>query len=238
MKKKLLMALCSCSCFCLEAKVDRLEYKELSEWRMTDHVEPFSKFFMLYKPKNIVELGLGFGTVNFIRNCDKVLSLELVVPRFGMKWFNECTQCYKDFDTWQGSTIDICENLVLLEGQRVSYLFENPSKIDFYLEEINNLSNLILGKGNMLLSEEIEVIFIDSGFICRADLVNAFFGKVPIIVAHDTNSTNGFYKGYGYSRITVPEDYERIHFSKGQGTTFFIRKDYQNLIHSLNEYKL
>jgi hypothetical protein len=262
-KNILITMLAMCSCVAVD--VSCLSYKDLSESVYTDHVVPFNELFSLYTPKNIVELGLGNGTVHFIRNCKKVISIELIMSVTSVDWLRDCTACYKGFENWNVASIDIRNKLSLfnghlasiqsystvsggydiasliadsLNGKELPSVIYNPNKDKAYQREFEQLNNEILDISISSLGEDVEVIFIDSGFVPRADFVNAFFGRVPIIVIHDSNTEGRysvFYFSYGHNRIIVPDDYVKIQWKGGVGTTFYIQKDYADLISGMQK---
>ena len=240
---------------CLEAKIPVLSYKKLIKSNYTDHAIPFKEFFACHRPKNLVELGLGIGTINFIRNCDNVLSVEFIEPNFSDNWYNDCLKAFNKFSHWKAVTIDLRERKELMEandtclefygdpskpyladylaGRKPSTTLYNPIKMEGFLSEIDNLVGEVVQISQDHFGEEVEAVFVDCGLICRADLVNALFQKVPIIAVHDTSTAGTFFLGYGYDRMKAPDNYRRFEFKKRAGTTFFIRDDYQELIEKM-----
>lgn len=95
--------------------------------------------------------------------------------------------------------------------------------LDYYVD-IENICN------EALKNVPCDLAFVDPGIFTRADFVNALFGRVDIIVAHDTHDNI-----YGWPRIMDHPDYEKIDFRAGCGTSFWIKKTKAQLIQDLQQ---
>jgi hypothetical protein len=209
-------------------------YSDYVNSPMTDHVRHFEKFFQFYTPDHFVELGLGTGTQYFLGKCKKVVSIELAVDANSVAWLKKCQSYYKNNNRWSCYNLDLQNQQILMNGQVAAHQKDDPTKIEGYLQEVDALTEEILSiSQSALLTSQIDIIFVDCGFAPRADLVNSLFNKVPIIVAHDTNLSNRFAHGYGWTRIQHPRNYSKVHFSEGQGLTFYIHESKKELIEAL-----
>jgi hypothetical protein len=157
----------------------------------TDWKPAFKALFSIIKINRLIELGMGKGTKLFIDNCDYVKSVELAATQNHKDWYKKCIQEYSQ-KNWHHE------------------LFETK---DDYSRELAN-------KINKVYSEKYDLVFIDPGIHCRAKLVNLAFGKIPIIVTHDTNFG---YEDYEWGLLESPKDYTKVIYTAGQGTSFWIR---------------
>lgn len=192
-----------------------------------DHRKPFERLFAGGPIQSVVEFGLGDGTQFFLERADRVKSVEVVSPRLGAAakdWFLKCQEKYRTYANWESSFI-ICDDLLKTADIRALEQKIDPATVDgAYLSSLTKIVDDALG------GQSFDLGFVDYGLHLRGDLVNALFGRVPVIVAHDTNTTPEI---YGWNKIKVPADYVRVHYQKGQGTTFWIRKDRADLIKAM-----
>ena len=77
---------------------------------------------------------------------------------------------------------------------------------------------------NLTKYNTIDVAFVDSEMVLRADIVEALFEKIPVIVAHDTKTTYLGQNPYGFASVEVPANFEEIRISTGVGTTIWVKK--------------
>ncbi len=99
--------------------------------------------------------------------------------------------------------------------------------IDPALYDANYLLELKALCNDTLKNQPCEVAVINSSMPLRGDLVNELFDRVPIIVAHETNKIGV------WDKVNIPSNYEKIVFSQGQGSTFWVRKDKTEAIQAL-----
>lgn len=104
-------------------------------------------------------------------------------------------------------------------------LYTTPS-FSQYLHDVDEVCAYALN------GRKVDVAFIDQGLVPRGYFVSCLFDKVDIIVAHDTNGHRAI---YAYDKIPEHPHYVRIQYTKGCGTTFWIRKDKTDLIRQLQE---
>lgn len=190
----------------------------------TDHIPIFDYFFSKVEVSSFLEFGLGKATRFFLENCDAVTSFELLVPSQNPDWYTHCVETYQEYPNWTpilhiGS--EAMEQANLLGCQSLV----NPALYDgSYLLEIKDLCE------TMTIDNHFDVVFVDPGVHFRGDIVNEFFGKAPIIIAHDTAYGHA---AYGWDRISTPFDYVRIDYPLGCGTTFWIHKSKEEAIRAL-----
>ncbi len=202
----------------------------------TDHVSHFREVFKNLKVRAFLEFGMGYSTKYFLDHCNKVISVEFVTPGCGPEWFKKCLKLYRDCSNWipiaffTGQLTDVQwaqykyfgSESVYKAASYQSATHKNYALIDdFYLKELDAFIY------RLSQSNHIDVAFVDAGIYLRGDLVQLLFGKVPVILAHDTYVRALCQKGdvYGYSRIVTPEDYEEIFIPHGCGTTLWVVKN-------------
>lgn len=232
---------------------DDITYESLvqigSDTAYTDHVPHFREIFKKLKVRTFLEFGVGFSTKYFLDFSDKVISVEFVTHGTGPEWIKKCMELYRDISNWiplvyfSGYQSDPnwapykylgSENLYKAASYQ-SATHKNYALIDdFYLTELNDFM------AKLVQSNRIDIAFVDAGIYIRGDMVQLLFGKVPVIVAHDTYCRAWGHKDdvYGYSRIVTPDNYEELFIPAGQGTTVWvIKKDaYMDLTQSLKNY--
>jgi hypothetical protein len=215
-----------------------------------DFIPHFRKLFKNLKVRTLFEFGMGFRTNYFLDTCTKVISVEFVTHGYGPSNYLKFLNFYRDYANWipvvyfsgfQGDASFAPYKYMGSESvyKAASYqcaTHKDYSQIDdFYLTELSTFIS------NFVKFHKIDVAFVNSsGVYNRGDLVQRLFGKVPVIVAVDTNvrAAQQVDDLYGYSRLVTPEEYEEIYIDNGRGTTFWIvKKDpYQPLIQEMKDY--
>ncbi|WP_154017931.1 hypothetical protein [Candidatus Protochlamydia phocaeensis] len=206
--------------------VDQITYDTLANSPWTDHVRAFRKLFELEKVNSFFEFGLGLGTKYFLDSCPQVTSIELVVKdraQYIVPWYYDCVSLFQRYSNWTPILYEFSDTVNA--ANQLALLNLNPELFDAsYLNEIRQLCQ------GIFTTIHYDVAFVDAGIHIRGDLVNALFGYVDIIAAHDTNSNHAC---YGWYKINPPDNYEQITSTYGCGITFWIKKDKQNLINQL-----
>lgn len=198
-----------------------------SEW--TDHVRAFRQLFNLYPVTSFLEFGVGLGSQFYLENCQHLTSIELVLKdrySFVVPWYIDCLDRFASYSNWSPS-LHAFSQVVNYANELAISGVDPASQDSRYLLEINHFLD------ELFLEKQFQVAFVDPGIHIRGDLVNALFGRVDIIGAHDTNFNSPV---YGWYKVVTPPDYEKISFSDGSGTTLWIKKDKQGLIDLLNEH--
>ena len=204
----------------------------LSPNSYTDHLPIFKKIMDSYAINSFLEFGLGDATAFFLDNCNYVMSIEMVSEKnkhVAVGWFNQCVKRFESFNNWHALFYDC--NKPLSAAENLIYQQRDPvaASLD-YLAEIADLVN------SVFTDQQFDIAFVDPGIHLRGEIVNALFGKVKIIVAHDTNAQFLSHKVYyGWHKINSPDNYEKIEFKKGCGTTVWIDKELKNLIQALKK---
>lgn len=205
---------------------DSFEALANSEW--TDHVRVFRKLFDLYPVSSFLEFGVGLGSKFYLENCSHLTSIELVLKdrySFVVPWYIDCLDLFASYSNWSPS-LHAFSDVVNQANQRAISGIDPASQDLRYLLEINQFLD------ELFFDKKFQVAFVDPGIHIRGDLVNALFGRVDIIGAHDTNFNSAV---YGWYKVVTPPDYEKISFPHGSGTTLWIKKDKQHLIDLLKE---
>jgi hypothetical protein len=215
-----------------EINESQLTYNYFISQVYTDHVFAFQKLFQYKKINSFMEFGLGLGTKYFIDNCDSAISIELAVPSTAKNskyWYSKTVQMFQHHNNWT-SYFHECSPLFDYYEQ-ASKKGISPEKDTQYLQEVDSIIAFALDK------QTPDVVFIDQGVHPRVDFVNKLFGKVNVIVAHDTNPSTHFvpFSYYGYDRVIDDPRYVKITYNKGMGTTFWIKKEQTELIQHLQQ---
>lgn len=188
----------------------------------SDHNIPHTELFIKHKIKNMLEFGLGKATEQFLREVDKVTSIEIytsdkVVEEklkiSGPQWVEKFKNEFADI-RWRIIMIEAREGILKAEYEVTGHdkikRGENPTSNE-YIKEINYIVSML---------GAYDYVFVDAGIHLRGDIVNALFQRFPIIGAHDTNDK----AIYGYNRVVVPENYKVEEHPSGCGTTFWIKQ--------------
>ncbi len=235
------------------SKAEDINYEWLvqfgKETGLGDHVPHFREIFSNLKVKTLLEFGHSFSTKYFLDSCNKVISVEFVTGGYGPESMKNSLALYRNYSNWipivffsgyLGDTSWAPYKYLGSEHMHRASSFQcavsqSYAEIDdFYLSELNAF---IL---SLTKSHKIDVALVHGGIYIRGDLVQLLFGKVPVILAHNTfSSTPGNLDDvYGYSKIVTPQNYEEIFIPIGMGTTAWVIKDekYKKLTARLQEY--
>jgi hypothetical protein len=86
---------------------------------------------------------------------------------------------------------------------------------DEYDEDIQEFVLQQIPKG------KFDFVFVDPGVHFRPEIINLMFGRTKYIGAHDTSVGHN---DYHWDRIANRNDYKRINYPDGQGTSFWEKK--------------
>jgi len=194
----------------------------------TDHLPVFDALFSTVKVSSFLEFGTGDGTLFFLERCPSVTSVEMATRsrrELHTAWYDTCVARYSGFGNWNHSLYECGDDLSNADeaAQRGERLLgrHGPG----YLGEI---AELVAG----LTASSPDVAFVDCGVHARGDIVNALFGKVPLIVAHDMG---GSPVEYGWVRIKVPNGYRAFGFSTSQGVTLWASLDSRSVFRAVED---
>jgi hypothetical protein len=215
----------------------------------TDHVSHFKRIFSQYKVRTFFEFGLGYSTKYFLDQCEKVISVEFVTLGYGPEWLQKTMRLYRDRTNWipisyftgyQGNTHwasykYMGSDSVYNAAAHQCLTHQSYTSIDrHYLTELNDFIQ------SLVELHPIDIVFVDSALMIRGELVQLLFGKIPVIVAHDTKfrADTVIDDPYGYTRIITPKNYEEIYIPKGLGTTVWIIKkdEFKTLAQDIKAY--
>lgn len=220
---------CFFSCCLYGSSTELLNFEQMAADPYTDHIKSFRELFQIEKIHSFLEFGLGRATEYFLTNCDRVVSIELVVENrkeLIEPWYKKSLELFKEYPNWLPSMHHFSMAFDLADQQ--AYFSLDPEIFDrSYLLEIDQLYNSIFSK------EHFDLAFVDPGILIRGDLVNALFDKVDIIAAHDTACT--LHKMFGYYKIKAPDNYITLTSGYGSGTTFWIKKEKKEIIDKLKD---
>jgi len=188
-----------------------------------DHVQHFKKLFENIKIKSFLEFGLGSGSEYFLDNCEEVTSCSITLQSQGLYW-RERTDLVHRYSNW--TPILKYGGVALQQANLLcSRDFKDPALYDgAYLLELKDICD------DLLKDKQFEVVFVNPDFHMRGDLVNELFDRVPVIVARDTNIAPEI---YGWRKIYTPFNYTKIEYKDGQGMTFWVRHDREDVILAL-----
>jgi hypothetical protein len=200
----------------------------LHSW--SNHVGAFQKLFQFRKINTFLEFGMGKGTKYFIDNCDKVISIELIGATYAQKtlpYTLKTVEMFWHHANWHPHLLR-CSPLMNHYDEIAWKKLDPRENLDAYLKEVEAICTWALSK------KSVDLVFVDQGLYPRGDFVNALFGKVNIIVAHDTgpHMNRNF---YGYHHVKVDPNYVEITYKKDAWTTFWVKKDDKELIQYLQK---
>ena len=194
---------------------------------INDHLIPHGKLFEKHKIKSMIELGLGEGTKFFLDHLREVVSVELYTKDLQLaeklriptdEWMIKFGKEFASYKNWEIIPYECKKDIIEAErdvtGHGKVERGDDPTTKG-YLKEIKKLID------NLFKNKKYDYAFVDPGIHLRGDIVNALFGKVDIIGAHDTNTR----PIYGYNRIVVPANYYVEENKNGEGITFWIKNE-------------
>lgn len=205
-----------------------IEVKDLTyENLWPDDIQHIDKIFKHTPIHSILEFGLGNRTKYFLDQAEEVTSIELILHDQSPDWYPTIYKLLINYKNWtpqliQGSDVLRRANLRSYEDKVDPALYDAT-----YLLELKSLCDKVFD------NKRYDLAFVDPDFHMRGDLVNELFDRVPIIVAHHTSDSQSCHEWW---KINTPSNYEKIVFSQGCGTTFWIHKDQQDLIIALQGY--
>lgn len=187
------------------------------------------------KVRTLLQFGVGYETKYFLDRATKVISLEFVNPGYGPDWIRKFLEFYRDSSNWipivyfssyQGDASWApfkylgSEHLYKAAAYQCSTHKDYGLNDPFYKVELDSFLSILVKYNH------IDAAFISPPIYLRGDFVQILFGKVPLIIAHDTSVRNEKVQDdvYGYSRINAPNEYEEIYLPGGSGTTVWILK--------------
>lgn len=204
--------------------------EELASSPWTDHIVHFAKLFQIQKIHSFLEFGVGEGTKYYLEHCDEVTSIELLDSSKinNVVYYEQCLALFKSYSNWH-PILYLCEPHL----ERASIIAEkwhvDPTTLNReYMKEIHYICDVLFE------NKSYDVAFVDAGIAVRGSIVNALFDRVDIIAAHDTNALP---KTYGWAWVKKPSNYERIVFTEGSGTCFWIKKSRVEIIKELKRLK-
>jgi len=192
-----------------------------------DYLDPFEKLFQAKKISSLLEFGLSEASGHFLDHCDQVTSIQMVAERNRVaveesyqKWSDHFRDNPRFYSQLYYCSRQIADAEAFAEATGLNPLFHDAG----YLFEVKELCDT-------LFRERVyDVAFVDPAILIRGDLINELFGRVDIIVAHDTNFHPSI---YGWDWLHTPIEYQKLNFPNGSGTTFWIKKTERELIECL-----
>lgn len=199
-------------------------YLAASPW--TDHVVHFAKLFQIQKIHSFLEFGVGEGTKYYLEHCDEVTSIELLDSSKinNILYYEKCLALFKPYSNWR-PILYLCEPPL----ERASAIAEewhiDPTTVNReYMKELHYVCDVLFE------NKSYDVAFVDAAISVRGSIVNALFNRVDIIAAHDTNALP---ESYGWAWVKTPPNYERIVFTEGSGTSFWVKRNRVEIIKGL-----
>ena len=156
---------------------------------------------------SILEFGLGEGTKYLLEKFKFVYSYELNDDAFPelIDWYHISEKDYGHNKHW---------------GREVNWYNE----IGFVDYDPNLPIKLTTRIDELFSKYSFDAVLVDGVGHCRGDVANYILNKhMPkYVIIHDTNYA---YEQDGYHRIILPEIYDTVKYSEGEGTHIFIRLD-------------
>lgn len=247
--KKIISLICLCLSLFSTANAfqsDFITYDWLmvkAETGYTDHVPHWRRLFNTIKVRGFLECGCGYSTAYFLNNAKKVISIEYLVPGYGLMWYDYFLSLFSDRTNWIPMTYNenfrsnSFNNACAYQcSMHQDYALIDPT----YLKELNQHFKIQLQNAQSN-DYVIDAALVDPGIYIRGDLVKLLLSnKIPIVAAHDTMSDRGVDEKenlYGWNKIVTPPDYIKIFIPYGQGTTFWISKQLPTVIDSMIRYR-
>lgn len=174
---------------------------------MMDWQGPFDKLWKAYQPTYVMEFGLGEGTQWLLDHAKVVQSLEIHSNPDTIDWFSRMKEQYKDYSNWTP---------IFFASDGDKQLTE---KMKAFIEPF-------------LTERKWDLIFVDPGVHCRAEITNLCFGHADVIAVHDTSVGK---EVYGWDKFAPTDEYEQFNVFVDEGTTFFMKKDIADKYRELPE---
>lgn len=216
----------------------------------TQHILLFKKLFEVTKVKALLEFGLGYPTKYFLDHCNKVISVDIITHGYGPGIMQKFLKIYADYSNW--IPIAFFSGYIGWDYSWAPYKHLGSESVykatsyqhashkdyakidDFYLVELNAFIT------SLLKYNKVDVAFVGHAIFLRGDIVQLFFDKIPIIIAHNSDKRNEMDLDdiYGLSRVVAPDNYEEIFFPTEGGTTAWIikKEKYAGLIDAFKKY--
>lgn len=155
---------------------------------------------------SILEFGLGEGTKYLLDNFKFVHSYELNddAHQEYIEWWYKSNEDYKQYPNWGRELVWYSE---------IGFIDYDP--------------NLPMGLTNrideLFKDHNFDAVLVDGVGHCRGDVANYILNKhMPkYVIIHDTNYN---YDVDGYNRIVLPDIYETVKYTGGEGTHIFVKK--------------
>jgi len=227
MKKWVLFACAWCSLlvaktyeFPSSALKNELNTHNPSGCSSTDHLPALGSLLSEFPVANLLEFGMGEATQYFLDTCGGVTSVELVTPSNDKARYAKYTNELHKYYNWApllkvGSEALGTADALAIKGA-------DPALYDgTYLLEFKDLCDELFSE------RSYDVVVVNPAIHLRGDLINELFGRVPVIVAHDTRYSSFV---YGWVKVSTPFDYVRIDYKEGCGTTFWVHKSREDIL--------
>lgn len=208
-----------------------------------DYIPHWRCLFNNMKVRGFLECGCGFSTGYFLDHAERVVTIEYVTPGYGDAQFRSCLNLFSERSNWIP---------ILYNGDFRSNSFNNAcayqcamhkdyALIDpTYLKELNQHFKTQMEKAKVD-GHEIDAAFVHSGVYIRGDLVKLLLAyKIPVVAAYNTSSDHGTAEKtnlYGWNKVVTPPDYIKIYIPFQYGTTFWINKQYPEIIVAMLSYR-
>lgn len=126
--------------------------------------------------KTILELGLGYGTLNLLESFKQVYSFELYKDD---DWFNQCDKMFTSYTNWTRKFLNFSDIGMDVADQNLldsKGIIRDQNVFQAFINELIKFVEL----------PKIDIIFVDQGFHMRGESVNYFLDYgVPTVMAHD-----------------------------------------------------
>ena len=153
--------------------------------------------------KTILEIGCGSGTSTLVDSFNFVYSYETNTRDKEGKQFNLTKEQNESSKNWTG----------FFDQNHGS----NPVNISLLYDNIQKVVPL----------DKIDVLFVDAGFVSRAECIVYFCDRVKInnIIAHDTFARDAHQYNWPLTKKILSDYYVKHEITTGQGTTLWELND-------------
>lgn len=197
-----------------------------------DHTVAFDELFRLVKPNtlSVLQFGLGDATEYLLSSCKQITSIQISIPSQAAFIDSAFSQAAQRFKRWSNWTPFLFKASALIDYYNDQYSQGHQTRIRSaqYRKDVQDITNFGLSKGTF------EVALVDPALLTRAEFVNSLFRKIDIIIAHDTIGQPEHGR-FDWIRVYDDENYEKIVFANGTGTTIWVNINKPELIEQLKK---
>ena len=161
----------------------------------TNHFEALQHliFGKGYNVQNMLEFGLGDGTLFYVAEGLRVTSVEVVAPNLpGREWFDKCYEKLSKNPLWDGYYVEVGEDVAAVEIgiRRDEHSCTRPwNGFDPEHPVLKQLGDAILP----WTSQTWDLVLVDAGVHMRGEIANFIWPSTKILAIHDCDDAPNMY---------------------------------------------